>query len=147
MKPFPTYSYITNSYGFLKSKKYLVDEIANTNILKAIVHRWKYDYEDEQWHMRPDTRTNYTSYVGVMLYGITVGTTAEGFNGGDGRLVFPTRFDWNVVHTGEVSRIKEATLYAQTDVDINYRGPHGDMTNVYGTCVARVGTATEVSEP
>lgn len=108
MKPFPTYSYITNSYGFLKDKKYLVDETANTNILRAIVYRWQYDYEDDQWHMRPDTRTNYTSLVGVDLHGVVIGTTAEGYESGNGRLVFPTRFDWDVVHTGNVNRIKEA---------------------------------------
>lgn len=94
--------------------------------------------------MRSDTRTNYTSAVGLFLQGS--GSISQGYEAGNGRLVFPTRFDWDVVHTGGVSRIKEATIYARTQVAIEYMRS-GSWTNAYGTCIAKVGTATEVSTP
>ena len=146
MRPLAAYSYVTNCHGFLRRKKWLVDETANTNLLRAIVRRWEYNYTDDAWHMRPDTRTNETSAVGFFVDGVVISTTAEGYEAGSGRLVFPTRFDWDVVHTGGVCRIRAATLYAKVGATAYFRSG-GSWTNRWGTYVAKVGTATKVGAP
>ena len=146
MRPLAAYSYVTNCHGFLRRKKWLVDETANTNLLRSIVRRWEYDYTDDAWRMRPDTRTNETSAVGFFVNGVVISTTAEGYEAGSGRLVFPTRFDWDVVHTGGVCRIKSATLYAKVEATAHFRSG-GSWTNRWGTYVAKVGTAAKVAAP
>lgn len=96
--------------------------------------------------MRPETFSNMTAEVGYHVSGFVVSAIVEGYEAGNGRLVFPTRFDWDVVHTGGVRRIKSATLYA--DVSVAYdpiHDPGADMA--WGRSVVKLGTAEMVPEP
>lgn len=143
MRPFPVYSYVTNAYAFLKGKRWLVDATANTNRLRSITYKWRFNHPDypDEWHVLPDTRTNYTDSVGLH-----VSSYNEGYEAGNGRLVFPTRFAWDVVHTGGVCRIKSATLYACVDVYADW-WTGSSYTNAWGHYVKNVGTASKIETP
>lgn len=141
MKPFPVYSYVTDCYGFLGRKRWLADWTANTNVLRSIVHKW--DISTDGFVLRPDTGTNDTASVGLFVDGGYM----DGYEAGNGRLVFPTRFDWDVVHTGGVCRIREATLYASVVVSAHWWDSGGAYTNAWGCHVAKVGTAAKVEVP
>lgn len=138
MTPFAQYSYITNCYAFLARKKWLVDAVAQTNMIARDVY--VYDpYVDV-------LRTNYVLQSDSIGVRCQPGGYYTFSMSGSGRLVFPTRFDWAVVHTGDVCRIKSATLYALVDVSAQWEAG-GSYTNVSGCCMRYVGTASKVATP
>lgn len=145
MRPFPVYSYMTNSYNFLKGKRWLVDEVINTNLLDHEVYIYGGTTNDYR------VATNYTqqsSSVGIWSQPVIYqgGGYRSFVKVGTGRLVFPTRFDWEVVHTGNVSRIKAATIYALVSVDAEWKdGPQSTNATVWGYCMSKVGQATMVA--
>jgi len=145
MKPFPVYSYMTNSYAFLRRKRWLVDMTSNTNLLDREVFIYG-GYDDNRY--LATNLTEKSSAVGVES--VAVLYHGGGFRtfekSGNGRLVFPTRFAWDVVHTGAVCRIKEATLYALVGVDASWQAG-SSLTNVWGSYLQKVGTATKVGSP
>ena len=146
MKPFARYSYVTNCYNFLSGKKWLVDQVSNTNKIEEDVYIYS-------WH--GDTHYLETSYT---TEATSVGIRREGwvlYQGGgflslekskSGRLIFPSRFKWDVVHTGGVCRIKEATLYALVSMTAYWRTGSSN-TNVWGGYMTKIGTATKVNAP
>ena len=140
MRTFPVYSYITNSYGFLSRKRWLVDATSNTNSFQCLKRYWWYDYGDDTWKLGDSIQTNQTSFVGLFV------ANDWGYENGNGRMVFPTRFEWDVVHTGDVCRIKSAMLYALVYVSATWRDGEA-WTNCWGRYVAKVGTATKVGSP
>lgn len=144
MKTFPLLSYVTNCYAFLSGKKWLVDRVPNTNM----VDREEFIYSPYSGTLETNivyqsqsiglSRSGHVIYQGGGWYSLSVSKR--------GRLVFPTRFDWDVVHTGGVCRIKSAALYALVDVWADWNDG-SSSTNVWGCYMAKVGTASKVAAP
>lgn len=143
MEPFPAYSYVTNCYGFLARKKWLVDLANNTNEIER--ERYVYDVRGSS----PRLVTNYldrTTSIHLERTAMAAGGYPVLSKSAAGRLVFPTRFDWDVVHTGGVCRIKEATLYARADLWADWLAG-SSYTNAFGYYMKKIGTAQKCGGP
>ena len=146
MRPFPEYSYVTNSYGLLRQMRMLAESTYNTNLFESVVYRWQYDSADDTWETRPDTWTNTTANVGLYLYGIGPGNVCEGYKSGNGRVLLPSRLHWDVVTTGGVNRISRTDLYAIVNAEIDWFDGE-DWTTGQGHCAELVGQATMLPDP
>lgn len=144
MRPFPDYAYVAESYGLLRQMDTLAELTDNTNIFEAVVHRWERSGDD--WQLRPDTWTTETASVGLTLRGITIAAIAEGFESGAGRVVLPSRLSWDVVHTGDVCRIRRTDLYACVRAGLAWV-EDGHWASTGGTYVATLGTASMLPGP
>lgn len=144
MRPFPAYSYMRDSYNLLRRMDKLAEYVDNTNQFRVIGYKWTLDTDDD-WEIT-GRFTNETSFVGLDVSGTVIGLSSFGFESGNGRLVFPSRFSWDVVHTGGVCRIASADLYAFVNAGAEWNVGHS-TTNGQGYFVTHLGQAYMCGEP